>query len=128
MPLPIRPRSRYLHRSPTASEPQRDGPIMRWLQTEYLLKGVYLGLVLYAALQQAAAHEHAWDALARVNLLALGGLVLALLLAGLSKMREGYRIRGRLLIFVLFLLLESPTLVYAGILGGTLAGIAWVRQ
>src|SRR5438270_893483 len=27
---------------------------MRWLQTEYLLKGVYFGLVLYAALQVAA--------------------------------------------------------------------------
>lgn len=62
----------------------------------------------------------------RVNLLALGGLVLALLLAGLAKLREGYRVRGRLLIFTLFLLLESPTLVYAGILGGTLGGIYWV--
>jgi tetratricopeptide (TPR) repeat protein len=101
---------------------------MRWLQTEYLLKGVYLGLVLYAALQQAAAPQYGWDALARVNLLALGGLVLALLAAGLAKMREGYRVRGRLLIFTLFLLLESPTLVYAGILGGTFAGIVWVRQ
>ncbi len=101
---------------------------MRWLQTEYLLKGVYLGLVLYAALQQAATPEHAWDALARVNLLALGGLLLALVLAGLAKRREGYRVRGRLLIFGLFLLLESPTLVYAGILGGTLGGIAWVNQ
>ncbi len=49
-------------------------------------------------------------------------------MAGLAKAREGYRIRGRLLIFTLFLLLESPTLVYAGILGGTLGGIAWVRQ
>jgi tetratricopeptide (TPR) repeat protein len=101
---------------------------MRWLQTEYLLKGVYLGLVLYAALQQAAMPQHGWDALARVNLLALGGLLLALILAGLAKMREGYRVRGRLLIFVLFLLLESPTLVYAGILGGTLGGIAWVHE
>jgi tetratricopeptide (TPR) repeat protein len=101
---------------------------MRWLQTEYLLKGVYLGLVLYAALQQAAAADHSWDALARVNLLALAGLLLALILAGLAKMREGYRIRGRLLVFALFLLLESPTLVYAGILGGTLGGIAWVGQ
>ncbi|HEY7313935.1 MAG TPA: tetratricopeptide repeat protein [Gemmataceae bacterium] len=99
---------------------------MRFLQTEYLLKGVYLGLVLYAALQQAAAGAYAWTALARVNLLALGGLVLALLLAGLAKLREGYRVRGRLLIFTLFLLLESPTLVYAGILGGTLGGIYWV--
>jgi tetratricopeptide (TPR) repeat protein len=101
---------------------------MRWLQTEYLLKGVYLGLVLYAALQQAASPEHSWDALARVNLLALGGLALALLAAGAVKVREGYRVRGRLLIFTLFLLLESPTLVYAGILGGTLGGIAWVNQ
>ncbi|MGH7222645.1 MAG: tetratricopeptide repeat protein [Gemmataceae bacterium] len=100
---------------------------MRWLQTEYLLKGVYLGLVLYAALQQAATPKLGWEALARVNLLALGGLLLALLVAGLAKMREGYRVRGRLLIFTLFLLLESPTLVYAGILGGTLGGIAWVH-
>lgn len=101
---------------------------MRWLQTEYLLKGLYLGLVLYAALQQAATPQYGWDALARVNLLALGGLVLALIVAGLAKLREGYRIRGRVLIFTLFLLLESPTLVYAGILGGTFAGIVWVRQ
>jgi tetratricopeptide (TPR) repeat protein len=101
---------------------------MHWLQTEYILKGVYLGLVLYAALQQAATPQYGWDALARVNLLALGGLVLALLAAGLAKLREGYRVRGRPLIFTLFLLLESPTLVYAGILGGTLAGIAWVHQ
>jgi tetratricopeptide (TPR) repeat protein len=101
---------------------------MRWLQTEYLLKGVYLGLVLYAALQQAATPQAAWDALARVNLLALGGLALALIAAGLAKLREGYRVRGRMLIFTLFLLLESPTLVYAGILGGTLSGIAWVQQ
>jgi tetratricopeptide (TPR) repeat protein len=101
---------------------------MRWLQTEYLLKGVYLGLVLYAALQQAATPQYGWDALARVNLLALGGLVLALIVAGLAKVREGYHVRGRMLIFLLFLLLESPTLVYAGILGGTFAGIVWVRQ
>jgi tetratricopeptide (TPR) repeat protein len=102
---------------------------MRWLQTEYLLKGVYLGLVLFAAFQQAAAPPgSAWESLGKVNLAAVAGLVLALALAGLSKLREGYRVRGRLLVFVLFLLLESPTLVYAGILGGTLAGIYLIRQ
>ncbi|MHB1421854.1 MAG: tetratricopeptide repeat protein [Gemmataceae bacterium] len=101
---------------------------MRWLPTEYLLKGVYLGLVLYAALQQAATPQLGWDALLRVNLLALGGLILALIAAAVAKVREGYRVRGRLLIFMLFLLLESPTLVYAGILGGTTAGIFWVHQ
>ncbi len=96
---------------------------MRWLQTEYILKGVYLGLVLFAALQQSA-----WESLAKVNLAAVAGLALALALAALTKLREGYRVRGRLLVFLLFLLLESPTLVYAGILGGTLAGIYLIRQ
>src|SRR6478609_6996128 len=98
-PFPSTAQVVTFHRSPTANETQRDGPTMRWLQTEYLLKGVYLGLVLYAALQQAAAGAHSWDALARVNLMALAGLLLALVVAGLAKMREGYRVRGRLLIF-----------------------------
>src|SRR5262245_15953718 len=104
---------------------------MPWLQTEYLLKGVYLGLVLYAALQLAAIppdrSDLAWRCLAEVNLFTLAGLGLALVVAGLTKLREGYRVRGRLLAFVLFLLLESPTLAYLGILGGALAGIYRVR-
>jgi tetratricopeptide (TPR) repeat protein len=102
---------------------------MRWLQTEYLLKGIYLGLVLYAALQQAALPpEQAWSALVRVNLLTLAGLAVGLVIAGLTKMREGFRVKGRLLPFLLFLLLESPTLAYLGILGGTVAGIYFVRD
>jgi tetratricopeptide (TPR) repeat protein len=98
---------------------------MRWLQTEYLLKGAYLGLVLYAALELAHLPDaaSAWRALAVVNLATLGGLLVALTVAALLKLREGYRVRGRLLVFVFFLLLESPTLVYAGILGGTALGI-----
>jgi tetratricopeptide (TPR) repeat protein len=101
---------------------------MRWLHTEYLLKGVYLGLVLYAALQLAAAPADSGDTLTRVNLATLAGLVLALVVAGLAKMREGYRVKGRFVVFLLFLLLESPTLVYTGILGGTVVGIYQVRQ
>jgi tetratricopeptide (TPR) repeat protein len=100
---------------------------MRWQQSEYILKGVYLGLVLYAALQQAAEAGSSANALLKVNGAALGGLALAIGLAAVSKLREGYRVRGRLLLFFLFLLLESPTLVYAGILGGTLVGVLSVR-
>ncbi len=78
-------------------------------QTEYLLKGLYLGLVLFAALQQAeASPAGSWDSLARVNLSTLAGLGLALGLAAVGKLREGYRVKGRLVVFVLFLLLESP--------------------
>jgi tetratricopeptide (TPR) repeat protein len=105
---------------------------MRWLQTEYLLKGIYLGLVLYAALQLAAIPAadaaRAWEGLAWVNLLTLLGLALGLLIAGLAKLREGFRVRGRLLPFVFFLLLESPTLAYLGILAGAVAGMYQVRN
>jgi tetratricopeptide (TPR) repeat protein len=101
---------------------------MRWLQTEYLLKGVYLGLVLYAALQQAAVTAPAGNALLKVNGATLAGLAAALVVAALTKLREGFQVRGRWLVFGLFLLLESPTLVYAGILVGTFAGVLLIRQ
>src|SRR5436305_1767012 len=90
---------------------------MRWLKTEYLLKGIYLGLLFFVALR-----EPDWQALLAVSAATVGGLGLALLIAGAARLREGYEIKGRLLPFVLFLLLESPTLVYAGILFGTAAG------
>jgi tetratricopeptide (TPR) repeat protein len=104
---------------------------MRWLQTEYLLKGIYLGLVLFAALMAAAVPPGEdgtlYDCLVRINVAALAGFVVALLLASLMRIREGYRIRGRVIAYVLFLLLESPTLAYLGILGGTFSGIYLAR-
>jgi tetratricopeptide (TPR) repeat protein len=104
---------------------------MRWLPTEYLLKGVFLGLVAFAALQQSTPAPDgtlpgSWRALAQFNLLILGGLVVALVIGAVAKMREGYRASGRFLLFLLFLLLETPTLVYAGILGGTVAGVVLI--
>jgi tetratricopeptide (TPR) repeat protein len=116
--------------------PPRELPAspMRWLQTEYLLKGIYLGLVLYAALVVAAipsGEEYRatlYDCLLRVNVASLAGLVLALVIASLLRIREGYRIRGRVVAYVLFLLLESSTLAYLGILAGTVTGIWLVRD
>src|SRR5947209_2354146 len=113
---------------PLSLTPCETTSIMPRLQTEYVLKGIYLGLVFFAALQQAAAGTDAWLYLARVNLLTLAGLAAALLLAAAVKLREGYRAWQRLPFFLFFLLLESPTLIYAGILGGTLAGVLWVRR
>ena len=95
---------------------------MRWLQTEYILKGIYLGLLLDIAFRQAEQPEASPYAPLLLAACTFGGLLLALALAGLWKVRQGYRIRGRLAPFVLFLLLESPSLVYAGILGGTALG------
>jgi tetratricopeptide (TPR) repeat protein len=92
---------------------------MRWLQTEYIWKGIYLGLLLYAAV-----HEPDWQALALVNLCTLAGLVVCLGLAAVRNLTQGYRVGGRVLPFVLFLLLESPSLVFAGVVVGTAVGAA----
>jgi tetratricopeptide (TPR) repeat protein len=96
---------------------------MRWPHAEYLLKGVYLGLLLFTALR--LGEEPASDLLFRVNLLVASGFALGLVVAAqLVNMRHGYRPRGRPVVFLLVLLLESRTLFYLGILGGALAG-AW---
>src|SRR5262245_7231292 len=96
---------------------------MRWLQTEYLLKGLYLGLLALVGLR-AATKGHYWQTPVFVTLFTLGGLAFALGAAAYGKFRQGYEVIGRLFAFVLFLLLESPTLGYAGILLGTAAGAA----
>jgi tetratricopeptide (TPR) repeat protein len=95
---------------------------MRWLQTEYILKGVYLGLLLDIALREAGTTTTNWSAPLILAACTLGGLVLALLAAAVLKVREGYGPHGRPLFFVLFLLMENPTLIYAGILAGTVLG------
>src|SRR5437660_6702410 len=96
---------------------------MRWLHTEYILKGIFLGLLLFVALRAPDG-----QALALVALLTLGGLTLFLCIAGYRKLREGFRVKGRFLAFLLFLILESPELVYAGILVGILAGALLLRK
>jgi tetratricopeptide (TPR) repeat protein len=99
------------------------------MQTEYLLKGIYLGLVLLAALHLATiptgneAADLVRQGLWRVNGATLVGFALALIVAAALRFREALRARGRLVAFILFLLLESPTLTYCGIIGGTIAGI-----
>lgn len=90
---------------------------MQWQQTEFILKGVYLGLLLFVALR-----EPTWEQLGYVGLCTLGGLLLFLLIAAFRKLREGYRARGKWLAFMLFLLLEHPGLVYGGILLGLMVG------
>jgi tetratricopeptide (TPR) repeat protein len=93
---------------------------MTWQQTEFVLKGIYLGLLLFVAFQQPIP---SWVETSFVALYTLGGLILCLGVAALRKMREGYRVRGRWLPFILFLLLENPGLVYAGIVGGLTIGV-----
>jgi tetratricopeptide (TPR) repeat protein len=96
---------------------------MTWLPSEYLLKGIFLGLLLFAAL---SAGTDPWAA-GRVGLWLVGGLGVGLTIAAVQKIREGFRIAGRPLTFLLFLLLENPTLVYAGSILGLFAGVLAIR-
>lgn len=87
--------------------------MLRWDQSEFLLKGIFLGLLV-----QLAWLGPAWDDLAWVGAIVAAALLACLGAAAALKLREGYRIRGRVLGFILFLLLDNPTLVYAGLIGG----------
>jgi tetratricopeptide (TPR) repeat protein len=57
-----------------------------------------------------------------VSLFVASGLLIALVVAAARKMRQGFRVNGKVVAFLLFLLLENPGLVYAGIILGLLLG------
>ncbi len=91
--------------------------MLRWEQVEFLLKGLYLGLLVLVAWQKPT-----YEDVAQVGLFTAGGLALCLAIAAYHKYREGYRARGRIFGFVLFLVLENPGMVYAGLLLGLAIG------
>jgi hypothetical protein len=90
---------------------------MRWDQTEFLLKGIYLGLLLMVAL-----HGPGWAELVWVGLFSLGGLTLSLAAAGRQQWNRGHLPRGWHLSYLLFLLLENPGKVYTGLIAGLALG------
>ncbi len=97
---------------------------MHWQQTEFILKGAYLGLLVLVAMQGPS-----WMQTAQVALVTLAGLVVCVGIAGYQKIREGYRVRGRLIGFILFLILENPILVYTGlVLGLTLGAYSILKR
>ena len=91
--------------------------MLSWQQTEFLLKGVYLGLLVMIAWLVPDAEE-----LAFIGLGTVGGLALFLGVAAVRKYREGFRLRGSWLGYLAFMLLENPGMVYAGLLVGLTTG------
>ena len=57
---------------------------MRWAKSEYILKGVFLGLLLFVSLQK----DLDWPATGRAALWLVGGFLAALVLAGLRQVRD----------------------------------------
>src|SRR5579871_1883482 len=96
---------------------------MRWLHAEYLLKGTFLGLLLFAALQQPDPR-----AAGLVGLCLGGGLAIGLAAACVPTWRAGYRPQGKPVAYLLFLLLENSTFVYAGSLLGLAVGALAIRR
>ncbi len=93
---------------------------MRWQQAEFIFKGIYLGMLLFVGL--VLGDGGSWRDLAQVGICTVCTLALFVGVTAVRKLGEGYRVHGRLGPFVLFLVLESPGMVYAGVLLGMLLG------
>jgi len=93
---------------------------MRWQHAEFIFKGIYLGLLLFVGL--ALRERDSWEGIAQVGVCTFGTLALFMGVTAFQKRRQGYGVRGRPGAFVLFLLLENPGMVYAGVLLGMLLG------
>ena len=91
-----------------------------WQTTEFLLKGVYLGLLVTIAWLLPTAEE-----LALIGLIMSVGLLVCLGIAAYRKIQEGYRVRNNWFGFLVFLILENPGLVFAGLLIGLSCGVGW---
>lgn len=91
---------------------------------ENLCKGLAVGLLAVLAVETwlAATPPGAWE-LGVVFGTATAGLLAGLVVSGLGLVRRGHTVRGRWAAFVLFLLLDHPTLVYAGAVGGLAVGL-----
>src|SRR5437762_14208010 len=92
--VPRRPRERSVFPSATRTargaclllSPRNFGSqvIMRWDQTEYILKGLYLGLLVVVAL-----HEPTWSSIGVLAACTAAGLAIALGWAAVRKLRDG---------------------------------------
>jgi hypothetical protein len=91
---------------------------MPWHLTEFLLKGTYLGLLVALGLSKPS-----WPQIALAGSCMIGGLLLALGSVAVAKLRQGYRIKGRVIAFTLYILLDHPRRVYAGTILGLTVGL-----
>ncbi len=91
---------------------------------EYLLKGLFLGLWLYAAVHAAVDSGGRPDrGLLWIVAGVLCGLSVSLSLATVIQIRRGLRPWRNWLAFPVLVLLESPSFVYGGVVGGLLIAL-----
>lgn len=91
---------------------------MNTILREYVTKGLFLGLWAYLAVIQPLAGD-----VGRVVLWALGGLATGLILGAIQQLLRGYRPGANPMGFALLVLMDSPFLIYLGLVGGLGLGL-----
>ncbi len=91
---------------------------MNWVKSEYILKGVYLGLLLFAALQNLT-----WQQTGEIALYVGGGLGIAVVVGMFRVATQLRGIKKSPVSFLIYVILENPMLVYAGIVLGLAVGV-----
>ncbi|WP_439626612.1 tetratricopeptide repeat protein [Gemmata sp.] len=94
-----------------------------WHRNEYILKGVFLGLWVFFALQVPGGPTDAWVDIAWVVGWVCAGLAVGLAAGTALQVSRGLRPWHNWVAFPLMVLLESPTFIYAGIVSGLLVGV-----
>jgi tetratricopeptide (TPR) repeat protein len=99
-----------------------------WHRNEYILKGLFLGLWAFFALQVPTGHAAAWKDIVWVVGWTATGLAVGLLIGTVKLIGRGLSPWANPKAFPLLVLLESPMFVYAGIMGGLLIGVFSGRE
>src|SRR6185437_3527599 len=94
-----------------------------WHRNEYILKGLFLGLWTFVALQVAVDPNAVQVDLPWVLGWVGAGLAIGLILGTLLQLRRGVMPWENWKAFPLLVLLESPTFIYCGIVLGLAAGV-----
>ncbi len=94
-----------------------------WHRNEYMLKGLFLGLWVFFALQVPASSADAWKDIFWVLGWTCGGLAVGLAIGTARLMSRGMKPWDNWKAFPLLVLLESPLFIYAGIMLGLGFGV-----
>lgn len=99
-----------------------------WHRNEYILKGLFLGLWTFVALQVAVDRDAVRIDLPWVLGWVGTGLVVGLICGTILQLRRGVRPWDNWAAFPLLVLLESPTFIYCGIVLGLAGGVLSGRE
>ena len=96
---------------------------MNPILTEYVLKGIFLGLCAFGSIQAGIMDETPWEGFLRLNCLAWSGLAIGWIWAAYQERANLAKVSRNPISFLLFLNLEHSGAIYNGIIIGTCMGV-----